>query len=452
MKTIQQTLSVAIAVASILALSTAMAADDASTIPDYANETISGDWGGLRPRLFKAGVGTEFGWKVDALANLTGGIRHGGTAMGNLDSKLKFDLDKLAGWNDTTAFLHILANQGGKANARQVGSLLGVSNIEVPSNTVKVFQGWVQKQYGNLALLVGLYPIDTEFQVVDSAGIFIQPPYGATGELALTRGPSIFNTSSFGTRIRWTAADQSIYSQFALLDGIPGDPRNPKGTHIRFDKGDGSFAIAEFGWTPQASGHAFESGHDAAKAKESESGTAAVAVAAEKVETIAKYALGLWRYSAHVDHLAESDAVGNPQRVPSWGGYLLAERTLFRLNNDPARRLTAFFRYSMTDGRSSPLRDSLNLGLNFKGPVAGREDDALGIALTRGRIGNAWSKAESIAGNDPVDAEYVSEITYRAQVNRKFSLQPVWQHFRHPGGYRSTRDADVVGARLEFVL
>lgn len=394
----------------------------AETIPDYAAETISGDWGGARSRLFRAGVATEFVWKIDALSNIHGGIRHGRSVMGNLEGKFRFDLDKLAGWSDTTALLHVHGHQGGKVNTRHVGSALGVSNIEVATNTTKVFQGWIQKNVGDFSVLAGLYPIDTEFQTVDAAGVFIQPPYGATGELALTRGPSIFNTSSFGTRIRWTAPERPIYAQFALLDGMPGDPANPNGTHIRFAKGDGSFTIAELGWTP--------GGQDAA----------------------AKYAGGLWRYSTRADHLVDIDASGNPHRSPSWGGYLLAERPLFRLNDDPARRVSTFFRYSLTDGRSTPLRDTFNLGLNFKAPLAGRENDTFGVALTRGRFGSVWRTAQGIAGILPADTEYATEITYRAQLARACHVQPVWQHLRHPGGDKATRDADVVGARVELAF
>ena len=67
----------------------------------------------------------------------------------------------------------VVGQQGGKFNARHVGSWLGVSNIEVPTNTTKVLHGWLQKNFndGRVSLLAGLYPIDSEFSVLDSAGV-----------------------------------------------------------------------------------------------------------------------------------------------------------------------------------------------------------------------------------------------------------------------------------------
>lgn len=416
------------------------------TLPEYAADTLSGDWGGLRTHLYKSGLATEFIWRVDALSNGQGGIRRGDEVMGNLDSKFKLDLDKLAGLGETTAFFHVVGHQGGKFNARHVGSWLGSSNIEVPINTTKFLHAWLQKNLadGRFSLLAGLYPIDSEFSVLDSAGVFVQPPYGASAELALTRGPSIFNTSSFGLRAKWVAEDQTLYAQAAVLDGLPGDPANPRGTHVRFDRGDGSFAIAELGWMPAELGHAFELTQPAGVPLSPQ------VVTHERFDTVSKYAAGVWRYTARPDHLAAVDPAGNPLRPPSWGAYALAERTLFRLDGNPVRRLTAFGRYSLTDGRSSPFRDALNAGVTIRGVAASREDDILGVAFTRGRYGKAWRDAQSLAGIDSVNVEDAVEVTYRAQISRKFYVQPLWQHIQHPGGDRTTKDADILGVRLEF--
>jgi porin len=418
------------------------------TVPDYANDTLTGDWGGLRTRLYKAGLATEFVWKLDALSNGRGGIQRGDEVVGNLDSKFRFDLEKMAGWSEATAFLHVVGHQGGKFNERHVGSWLGVSNIETPANTTKIFHAWLQKNFdgGRVSLLAGLYPIDSEFSVLDSAAIFVAPPYGASGELALTRGPSIFNTSSFGVRGKWVSKDQTLYAQAAVLDGIPGDPENPRGTHVQFNKGDGSFAIAEAGWMPAELGHAFEPTQPAAVPQ-----TPAMVVH-ERFDTISKYAAGAWRYTAKADDLFAVDAAGNPLRQPSWGAYVLAERSLFHLGDNPVRRVTVFGRYSLTDGRSSALRDALNLGITVRGLAAGREDDHLGIGFIRGRYGSAWRDAQTAAGIETVNAEDAVEVTYRAQISRKFYVQPLWQRIRHPGGERTARDTDILGLRLEFWL
>lgn len=424
------------------------AADIAESEPDYAAETLSGDWGGLRSRLYGAGWATEFTWRVDALSNGRGGSGRGDKIMGNLDSKLKIDLERIAGWRETLVFLQVVGQQGGKFNARHVGSALGVSSIETPANTTKFLHAWLQKNFfqGRLSFLFGLYPIDSEFSVLDSAGVFVSPPYGATADLALTRGPSIFNTSSVGLRAKWVANDQTLYAQAAVLDGTPGDPNNPRGTHVQFNKGDGSFAIAEFGWMPAEHGHAFEPTQPATVPQ-----TPAM-IQHERYDTISKYAAGLWRYTAKADDLVAVDGGGSPLRRPSWGAYLLAERTLMQLGDNPLRRVSAFARYSLTDGRSSQLRDAANLGVNITGPLASREHDVIGIGFTRGRHSKAWRDAQALAGIATVGAEDAIEATYRARISRKFHIQPLWQHIRRPGGNATARDANILGLRLEFAL
>lgn len=231
----------------------------------------------------------------------------GDRVMGNLDAKFRLDLARLAGWSATITFLHVISQQGGRFNARHVGSTLGVSNIEVPVNTTRVFDAWLQKNFygGSFSLLAGLYPIDSEFSVLDSAGVFVQPPYGASAELALTRGPSIFNSSSFGVRAKWVSDDQPLYAQAALLDGIPGDPEKTRGTHVRLDKGDAGFVIAELGWTPAERGHAFkptQPGHVPQMP---------AMILHERYDNVSKYAAGVLRYNpGGVAGVGDADILG----------------------------------------------------------------------------------------------------------------------------------------------
>lgn len=229
----------AIAASMLLLLKVALASAQEADRPDFAQGTLTGDWNGRRAAWADAGVTLEGTYKVDHLNNLRGGIGKGSRDMTNLDIKLGADLDKLWGWEATRAYLHILDNRGASVNADKIGSQMGVSNIEVPVATSRIFHAWVEKSFMDerWALLAGLYPVDAEFSVVDSAGVFLHPAYGASQDLSQTRGPSIFNNSAFGLRLKWRSADKSLYAMAAILDGIPGDPDHPKRTAIRFDKG-----------------------------------------------------------------------------------------------------------------------------------------------------------------------------------------------------------------------
>ena len=422
--------------AGVLPLSS-MAADEA---PNYAEDTLSGDWGGARSAMAKRGVTLDLGYKVDLLRNMSGGIEKGGRPISHVDIKLAADFDKLTGWSGGSGYLNFIQDHGGRLNANQAGSLTGVSNIEVGSNTNRLLHAWLQQEFadGRGAVLMGLYPIDSEFQVVDSAGLFVQPPYGASADIALSRGPSIFNTSSFGFRGKWFSADRSAYVMGAVLDGIPGDPNNPRGTHVRFDKGDGIMSIVEIGLKPGEARPVAAAGKDAPAAK------------AEVDERIEKYAAGLWRYSSRVDDQLDTNADDSPINRLSWGWYALAEKTLYQ--GKGGSDLAGFVRISGTDGDSTAIKQAVNVGFRLKAPLPGRDEDVFGVAYTRASLSDKWRSVQSAAGTDTSAAEDAWEITYRIQAGKWLAVQPVIQRINHPGGGASTAAANILGARVEIAF
>lgn len=396
--------------------------------PSYAEDTLSGDWGGVRSAMSRQGLALELGYKADLLRNMHGGSAKGGRPMTHFELKLKADFDKLLNWSGGSGYLNLIHDSGDKLNAQRVGSLAGVSNIEVATGTERLFHAWLQQEFadGRAALLVGLYPIDSEFQVLDSAGIFLQPPYGASADLSLTRTPSIFNNSSFGFRGKWLSADRSAYVQGAVVDGIPGDPGNPRGTHIRFDKGDGIMSIVEIGLKP--------------------GDASSLADTTEQVAAgIEKYAAGLWRYSTRV-----ADQVDPGIDRPSRGWYVLGEKTLHQ--GKGGSDLAAFLRLSGTDGDSTAIERALNLGIRAKAMVSGRGEDVVGLAYTRASLSGKWRSAQSALGVETAPCEDAWEVTYRIQANRWLAVQPVFQRIAHPGGDASRSAASILGARIEIAL
>ena len=311
-------------------------------------------------------------YKLDLLSTRGGGDSDAG-GMGNLDLMLRADLDQALGWQNTIAYLHVLADHGAKINGNHTGSLMGISNIEVPTDTAKLFHAWLQRSYldDRLSLLAGLYPIDSEFSVMESAGLFLHPAYGPPADLSLTRGPSIFNTSAFGVRVRWNGVERDRYAMAALLDGIPGDPAKPHGTHIRFDAGDGAFAIAEVGFTPPERGHVMEPTDPSSPRTQGED-----IRLHEKYESFGKYALGLWGYSERVDDLVDRVG-GNPVQRRSRGAYLLAEKTLYRMPGSPVRHLAG-----PTAIRPPSTRPSISACVCARHSTRGRTTSSVSLSPT----------------------------------------------------------------------
>jgi porin len=392
----------------------------AAEAPDWNADTLTGDWDGVRTKLSERGVTMEVVLKADVLSNLSGGLRRGTKYMDNWDFKLKADADKLWGWNNTTAFVQFISNHGGKLNGTHVGSFMGVDNIEVNTNTTKLFHAWLERNFFDekFSALVGLYPVDSQFYVTDATGIFLHPTGGMAAEVAQTgvNGPSIFPTSSFGVRAAWQPTAK-FYFQAALVDGVPGDPNNPHGTHVRFERGDGTLAIMETGF--------------------------------RLAEEISKYAVGYWRYTPRFDDLVDTDGLGNPVRRVNRGAYFLAEQTVFREKEDSAQGLTLFFRYGVANGNVNTLDYSYSLGLRYKGLLPGRDEDEFGILLSRGHAGTKFRQA---AGIPLASNETALEITYRARLTPWLAIQPTLQRIASPGHDSTLRDAWIGGARFEIAF
>ncbi|OHC68117.1 MAG: hypothetical protein A3H93_03795 [Rhodocyclales bacterium RIFCSPLOWO2_02_FULL_63_24] len=427
-----------------LAWSFAAAAEDA---PDYAGTTLIGDWNGARSALWQSGVALEAGLKLDSLRN-RGGLMDGGQTVTHLELKLRADLQKLLGWNNAVAYVNTDTDGGAGINARRTGSLMGVSNIEVPVQTTRLFHAWVQKGFidDRLSVLVGIYPIDSEFFTMDSAATLVHPAYGTPADLALTNAPSVFNNAAFGIRGKLLSADRELYAMGALMDGIPNDPARPKATAIRFAKGDGAFVIGELGWMPLETGHTFEP-IDPSRVRPTPE-----LVAHEKYGGLSKYAIGFWRYGNRVPDQLDVDADGNPLQRRSQGGYVLAERSLFSLGGETNRDVTAFGRYTFSSGHSTSIDRMWNLGLRVRGPLASRPDDSIALGWTRGRLAPKWRAVQAAAGTDTVAAEEAVEITWRVAITQWFQVQPNVQHVRHPGGAAATRNATLIGARIELAF
>ena len=409
-------------VLALCAVSPTRAADKALA-PTEATQKESG-W---RSGLLERGISLEASYKVDLLRNVRGGMTPGGGAMEHLDVQWQADLEKLWGWEGVSSYVNFIDDRGRRVNTEHVGSLSGTSNIEVPRATHRFYHAWVQKAWneGRSALLVGLYPVDSEFAVMESAALFVQPPYGAWADFGLSRSPSIFNNSSFGARFKWLSESRDFYVQATTVAGRPGNPSHPVGTHIRFGQGDGAQVVTEAGYQPQREDDA--------------------------PEAFDKLLAGYWRYTAPVADLLDTDAAGNPQNRRSDGWYVAAERTLARGEGDG--NLSAFARYSFNNGNTIPIRSALNLGLRLRGMLLpGRDDDVVGIAFTRAATAAKFRAAQALAGVDATTSEDSLELTYRVKPASWLAVQPLIQRIRHPGADRSLSPATVLGVRIEVSL
>jgi porin len=419
---------------------------EADEAPDFGATTLSGDWGGRRSDAWQSGWAFDGTVTVDALRD-RGGQRNGGGAMTNIDLRATADLEKLAGWTGATVYVNVLYSGGSRVNASYTGSLMGVSSIEVDVPTARLFQAWIQQNFFNdqFSLLAGIYPIDSEFFAVESASVLIHPAFGTPGDLALTYVPSVFNTAAPGLRAKWLSADRTLYGMAAVMNGVAGDPDYTKPYFFKSTSGGGAFVIGEFGWRPREAGITLKPVEPVSTVPTEE------LYDYERFQPEGKFAVGLWRYSKPPPGQYAVDADGQPAQAHSQGGYALAENTLFGLG-ERGRDVSAFARYSWSNGLATAIDRTWNVGVRVRGPLASRPDDVLVIGTVYGGLSSGYRSTQAAGGNPTASSENVLEVTWRAPLTRYFAVQPVAQWIRHPGGGADAERATVLGVRLQFTL
>lgn len=395
-------------------VSPALAADET---PDFTAETLTGNWAGARTRLYNAGVNVEAAYTGDVLSNVDGGIKHGTNYIDNLDVTMTVDGEKLYGLKGSTIFIYLLNNNGPAFNSSYVGSNDGISNIEVARTGFKLYEAWIEQAFFDekFSLRGGLYDLNSEFNVTDSSGVFLNPTFGIDTAYAATgsAGPSIFPTTSLALRAKYMPTE-NWYLQAAILDGVPGDPDN-RGTAIDLDDKDGALVAGEVGYGAVAKG---------------------------------RVAVGGWWYTSHFDHLVDVDDNGNPLRRRSTGAYVVAEKTLYTPDAGGERHLDGFIRMAGTSGTVSNYSSSGSIGVAYTGPFASRAEDVAGIAFHGAVNSDPYRRA-----NDPLNAnEWGIEATYAAQLTPWLSLQPDLQFVSNPGSAPGTDDALVTGIRMGLAL
>ncbi len=221
----------------------------ASDKPIWEWDHLTGEWGGARPWLGDKGVEFEFVYTGEVFGNTTGGVQQGTDYLDNIDLILAVDAEKLISWKGASFQVYGLGNYGGSPSGT-AGDFQSVSNIDSP-NTWKLYEAWYQQNLfdDKLSFLVGLHDLNSEFDVIETAGLFLNSSHGIGVEYSQTgqNGPSVFPTISLAGRVRVQPLDY-LYIQTAVYDGVAGDPNDAEGTQIQFDSGDGVLIASEVGF------------------------------------------------------------------------------------------------------------------------------------------------------------------------------------------------------------
>jgi porin len=413
-----------------VAATTAPAGEKAAGL--WQRDTLTGDWGGMRSALEEKGFQIGVVYTGEALGNPAGGVGHGAIYEGRLETALDVDLEKAAGW--TGAAFHVNAYQihGRGLSANYLGNnLLTASNIEA-SRATRLFDLWLQQKLfdGALSVRVGQLAADDEFVTSEYGATFVNGTFGWPGLLAAdaASGGPAYPLATPGIRVAVMPSDALTLSA-AVFNGNPAGPgsgnpqlRDDSGTSFRI--GDGAFAIAE-----------------AAYARNQDKDAAGLA---------ATYKLGAFYQRGRFDDLRYDDgglALADPAssgrpavRHTHFGFYAVVDQMIWRREAGSDQGLGVFARVMGDPTAANQVAFYADGGINYKGLLAERPDDVLGVAFAyagiSGEARGADGDTRRFTGTDrPIrDFEAVLEVTYKAQVAPWWTLQPDLQLIFHPGG------------------
>lgn len=372
----------------------------------------------MRSSLDEKGVAGEAAYTLDYFANTKGGLKRDDTYLTHLDLILELDTKRLGLWDHGTFQVDLIDNSGGeKLTGAIVGDTQGVSNIEAP-RTTRIYQLWYEHAFleNKFSVLGGIHDYNSEFDVTEYGGLYINSSFGIEHEISKGARPSIFPMTAPALRAKITPNDQWQFL-FGVYDGDPGSadisehfPRSD------FDHEGGAFIATE----------------------------AAYHLTGDVLPGFIK--LGMWHNTGEFNHVTSVDNNGVPiKRDGNTGGYLVIDKMLIR--EDGEQGLGAFLQFGSNRNNVNEVNRYVGGGLNYRGLIPGRDQDDMGIAVAHARINDDLVDA---GGRD--DHETTIEATYKAQITEHISLQPDLQYVINPGAVTDVEDAFVVGVRVEIIL
>jgi porin len=400
---------------------------------------LSGDWGGYRTKLEKAGVNLGINYTSEVAYNAKGGSNDLVRYTDQFAFTGDFDLDKLLGLNDAEFKIAITKRNGDDLSTdAKLGTLQQVQEVFGRGQTWRLTQFWYDQKYfsglldwkiGRLTMGEDFASFSCEFQNLTFCG---SPPGNIVGDYWFN-----WPVSQWATRVK-VNLPQDFYVQVGAFEVnphfldttdamLPIAPAGATGVMVPF----------EVAWTPTL----FD-----AKLKSS-------------------YKLGIWYNSSDgfdvVDDVNgnSADLTGLParKRTGRYGIYTNLEQQVLRYDpEDDTRGLSIFLNATFADRRTSTIDNQLVIGGISKGTFEARPDDEIGFAVGRthvnGRIADD-QRDHNDAGLEHVavqNSEYAFELYYGLQATGWLMVRPNAQYIKDPGGTDHNKDAVVLGLKTSL--
>ncbi|MDS7967999.1 carbohydrate porin [Acinetobacter sp. V117_2] len=404
---------------------------------------LLGDWNGERQQLEQQGYKFTASIMSQAATNLDGGYNDNNTFenAAQLSLGATFDLEKIAGWKDTTASLVVTKRDGNALTLERIkdprSSQLGnAQEIYGRGKIWRLSQAWVKKGFDDntVQVKVGRMGMSEDF---NSSQCEFQNLLLCGGQLGKSIG-SIWYNSPVGV---WAA---NVKYQFApewnfgigVYEVNPDNIKtasNSDGFNLDMNNVKGATIPVELAWKPKLAVFNGLPG---------------------------EYKVGALYSTAEANDIKTAGKVHDGKQ----SFWINAQQQLSHAGQDPKRGLYVSFNGVVNDKATTFVQSTQQLALWYKGPFDSRPNDSIGFGIAN-YVVNDRAKDKQIATNesrgyysyDPIASNYIPiqddelnvELNYTYQWSPAVMLRPNIQYIHQPAGVKEVDDAWVAGLSVK---
>jgi len=404
---------------------------------------LLGDWNGERQQLEQQGYKFTASIMSQAATNLDGGYNDSNTFenAAQLSLGANFDLEKIAGWKDTTASLVVTKRDGNALTLERIkdprSSQLGnAQEIYGRGKIWRLSQAWVKKGFADntVQVKVGRMGMSEDF---NGSQCEFQNLLLCGGQLGKSIG-SIWYNSPVGI---WAA---NVKYQFAPewtfgIGAYEVNPDNIKtesnsdGFNLDMNNVKGATIPVELAWKPKLAAFNGLPG---------------------------EYKVGALYSTAEANDIKTAGKVHDGKQ----SFWINAQQQLTHKGEDPKRGLYVSLNGVVNDKATTFVQSTQQLALWYKGPFDSRPNDSIGFGIAN-YVVNDRAKDKQIATNesrgyysyDAIASDYIPiqddelnvELNYTYQWSPAVMLRPNIQYIHQPAGVKAVDDAWVAGLSVK---
>lgn len=404
---------------------------------------LLGDWNGERQQLEQQGYKFTASIMSQAATNLDGGYNDSNTFenAAQLSLGANFDLEKIAGWKDTTASLVVTKRDGNALTLERIkdprSSQLGnAQEIYGRGKIWRLSQAWVKKGFvdNTVQVKVGRMGMSEDF---NSSQCEFQNLLLCGGQLGKSIG-SIWYNSPVGVwaiNVKYQFAPEwtlgvGVYE--VNPDNIKTES-NSDGFNLDMNNVKGATIPVELAWKPKLAAFNGLPG---------------------------EYKVGALYSTAEANDIKTAGKVHDGKQ----SFWINAQQQLTHKGEDPKRGLYVSLNGVVNDKATTFVQSTQQLALWYKGPFDSRPNDSIGFGIAN-YVVNDRAKDKQIATNesrgyysyDAIASDYIPiqddelnvELNYTYQWSPAVMLRPNIQYIHQPAGVKAVDDAWVAGLSVK---